>query len=292
MCAMRSKIFLIAFALLVAGASCARILGLFPHVGKSHSMVFQPLLRKLAERGHHVTTVSFFPMPNPPANYTDVSLGSTNLAVGAINISIFENRSLLMKVPVLNTLLHTIFEVNRIRYLALIHCEKILTRHSLGEVLRREYDVVLMENFNSDCMLGLLYVHKNNAPIVGLSSCGVMPWSPERFGLPDNPAYVPIRTTSFTDTMSFQQRLENTIVNVYLKYWYHQLQEKERTMIEKHYRVKIPHLAELAKKHTKLLLHNTFHSLNLVRPMLPASVEVGGMHLHRKMKIVPPVCYY
>lgn len=51
-----------------------RILGLFPHLGKSHFDVFEPLLKELAIKGHNVTVVSHFPLKTPLKNYEDISL--------------------------------------------------------------------------------------------------------------------------------------------------------------------------------------------------------------------------
>ncbi|CAH2076948.1 unnamed protein product, partial [Iphiclides podalirius] len=255
MCVARSCLIFFPLALLIVNGHGARILGLFPHVGKSHYMVFQPLLQKLAERGHQVTTVSFFPMRNPPANYTDVSLeGASHLGLESMDLSNFEYRSPLMSVPLLNTLLQSLHEVTVLRDVGLRVCESILNWPSLADALTREYDLVLMENFNSDCMLGLMHVYGMRAPIVGISSCTLLPWTADRFGLVDNPAYVPLITTSYTTNMTFKQRLENSFVNLYLKYWYHQLQEEERGMIERHFGVKVPDLEELGKEQTVAIL--------------------------------------
>lgn len=51
-----------------------KILGLFPHPGKSHFYFFQPILRELAGRGHDVTVISPFPDKNPPKGYHDLTL--------------------------------------------------------------------------------------------------------------------------------------------------------------------------------------------------------------------------
>lgn len=51
-----------------------RVLGVFPHPAVSHFRAFQPLLRELAERGHDVTVVSYFPDETAPANYRDLVL--------------------------------------------------------------------------------------------------------------------------------------------------------------------------------------------------------------------------
>ncbi|CAG4985717.1 unnamed protein product [Parnassius apollo] len=64
------------------------------------------------------------------------------------------------------------------------------------------------------------------------------------------------------------------------------VQAKERSIIEKHFKRNIPDLRILAKN-CSLALVNTFHTLNGIRPMVPALVEVGGMHLDHSREALP-----
>lgn len=251
-------------------------------------MVFEPLLRRLAERGHHVTVVSFFPVKNPPANYTDISLeGIADLGLESFDLSFYENPNKLLRLLGLDTIVKQLTEFHPLAELALSSCKKLVEFQPLAEALRSDYDVLLVENFNSDCMLGLSHVYGQSAPIIQLSSTGLMHWSSSRFGVSDNPSYVPIISSAFTNPMSFLQRLENTILNIYYKIWYrYSIQLKEKVIIEKHFGRRIPDLQELAKN-VSLLLTNVFHSLNGVRPLLPGIVEVGGMHLDQNRKVIP-----
>lgn len=253
-------------------------------------MVFEPLLRALAERGHHVTTVSFFPLKNPPANYTDVVLeGDVLDGISSIDVSFFETSNPLRTVPLLNTILMNIFEIGVTSQLALETCESIINQSLVIEALKQEYDVVIAEIFIGDCMLGLTHVFGIKAPVVGISSCAIMPWTYARFGLPDNPSYIPLLPTPYTTNMMFIQRLESFISKLYVDNMYPKIQMKERAMIEKHFGVKIPDLEKIGKKRTTVLLVNTFHTLNGVRPTLPAVIEVEGMHLDHSKKILPSV---
>ncbi|XP_045534751.1 UDP-glycosyltransferase UGT5 [Papilio machaon] len=280
-------IVLVALATHNAG-DCARILGLFPHTGKSHFMVFEPLLRALAGRGHHVTTVSYFPLKSPPANYTDVVLeAAVQEGLSSLDLSMFEKSNPLMKVPLLNTIIKNIFEIEMTVPLALATCESIIRQSSVIEALKQKYDVLIVENFNSDCMLGLTHVFGIEAPIVGISSSAIFPWTYGRFGLPDNPSYIPLLTSPYTSNMTFMQRLDTFISKLYVNALYHMIQKRERDIIEKHFSVKIPDLEEIGKKQTSVLLVNTFHTLNGVRPTLPAIIEVGGMHLDHSRKVLP-----
>lgn len=60
-----------------------RILGLFPYNGASHFVMFERLMKGLAERGHQVDIVGHHPSKKPIDNYNDIidlrTLGSMRL---------------------------------------------------------------------------------------------------------------------------------------------------------------------------------------------------------------------
>lgn len=253
-------------------------------------MVFDPLLKTLAERGHQVTVVSFFPIKDPPANYTIVSLeGIAALGLETIDLAYFDNPNKILSALGIEKVIKQIFEFQPLADLALDVCSKIVDFPPLAEALKESYDVVLVENFNSDCMLGLAHVYGLKAPFVSMLSSSLMQWCPDRIGVTDNPSYVPIVSSEFTSRMSFLQRLENTVMNVYYKMWFrYAIQLKEKAIIEKRFGRKIPDLQDLGKN-VSMMLVNTFHSMNGVRPLLPGVVEVGGMHLDHSRKPIPHV---
>ncbi|XP_052739327.1 UDP-glucosyltransferase 2-like isoform X3 [Bicyclus anynana] len=287
MCAVIIKCFTIfIFSGYVQGA---RILGLFPHTGKSHQMVFEPLLRKLAEKGHHVTVASFFPLKNPPANYVDVSFeGVADVRLDNFDLDWYENLGVINYVPKIRDTLMVMGYLNELAAIGVNICSKLINLPSLNEALKKEYDVVLMENFNSDCMFGLLNVYGNKAPIIGLSSCILMPWSAERLGASDNPSHVPVGTTPFTTTMTFLQRMENTFWRIYAKLWFrYSVLNEEQALIEKKFGRQIPDFANLGRN-ISMMFVNTYHALNGVTPLVPGLVEVGGMHLTKNKQDIPP----
>ncbi|KPI92915.1 UDP-glucuronosyltransferase 1-9 [Papilio xuthus] len=291
---MRCGIIVIIFAVLASRSTeCARILGLFPHIGKSHYIVFQSLLQALADRGHDVTTVSFFPIKNPPPNYKDVSLeGISDLGLEVLDLSLFEFPPVFMKIPVISVLLKAKVEINMLGDIGLGVCEQLVQLPSLAEVMKKEYDVILTENFVSDCMMGLLHVYGNKAPVIGLSSSTFMAWVPDRYGVNDNPAYVPVITCPYSTTMNFIQRLGNFIVNVYSKYWFYEyFQKEERSIIEKHFNTKIPDLEEISRNQSVLMLVNSVPILNGAKPTVPSVIEVGGMHLDHTRKELPSMVF-
>ncbi|XP_045514367.1 UDP-glycosyltransferase UGT5-like isoform X1 [Pieris brassicae] len=264
----------------------ARILALFPQPGKSHHMVFEPLFLKLAQRGHQMTVASFFPLENPPANYTELSfVGLAGLGLEVLDMAMYENPPLKYGIPLIGDIWKQRDEVRSLARSAVTICEKLMGFKPLIEVLKQDYDLVIVENFNSDCMLGLLHPYGIKAPVIALSSSNAFPSSAERLGFVDNPSYVPIILSPWTVSMSYIERVKNAVLNVYLKSILQNVQDTEKAIIEKHYGKEVP-LYGLSKN-ISLLMLNTFHALNGVRPLIPGLLEVGGMHLDREEKEIP-----
>ncbi|GBP73550.1 UDP-glucuronosyltransferase 2B30 [Eumeta japonica] len=273
--------------LLASTGHAMKLLGLFPHTGRSHQMVFEPLLRVLAERGHSVTVVSFFPLERPPPGYRDVSLeGIAPPGIETINMSVFEDT-----LWGFERIAEQFLGFHPLAEMALEVCRRLVDWPPLVELFQEttDYDLILVENFNSDCLLGLARAHGVRAPVVALLSSSLMPWSFERLGVPFNPAYVPVVSTSFTGRLKFADRLENSLMHIYFNVWYrYMIQTKEQSIIEKRFKRKITDLQVMAKE-TCLMLVNTHHSLLGVRPLLPGVVEVGGMHIEPPKDLIPSV---
>lgn len=70
-------------------------------------------------------------------------------------------------------------------------CDLALNSTVIKNILNKKnkYDVILMEQFNNDCMMAIAW--KLKAPVIGMSSCVLMPWHYDRLGNPLIPSYVP-----------------------------------------------------------------------------------------------------
>lgn len=71
---MNLKVFGLLFIFYAKECISSRILVLFPSTSRSHLIVMQGLTTALAERGHHVTVVSPFPLDNKMENYRDIKI--------------------------------------------------------------------------------------------------------------------------------------------------------------------------------------------------------------------------
>lgn len=252
-----------------------RILGVFHHPGKSHFDVFKPLLEELARRGHDMTVVSFFPrkvndtgMELLP-NYKDISLaGSVDVWVNVVDLKLVNY-----------SFINHILEIFKLRDWGLEHCAASFKVPKVKELIasNEKFDLILTENFNSDCFLG--FVHRFSAPFIALTSHQIMPWGYDRMGSPDNPSYVPSTFLGFSPRMNFQQRVINSCFINFAKFMFNTAyQWSTQKIVNDAFGEGVPPLNEIARQ-TSGYLHNTHYSLHGAKPNSPNVVEIGGIHI-------------
>lgn len=160
---------LLLFISIIAHGSSLKILGIFPHEGKSHYDVFEPLLKTLAQKGHEVTVVSHFPQKNPIPRFKDISIRQESIYLNVINID---------RIP--NSRFKFVTGTAQLHFFAEKTCALLRTEPLKQLAMSNEtYDVAIVEFFNSDCFLG--FVHKFKVPFIGLSSHTIMPWTSLRY---------------------------------------------------------------------------------------------------------------
>ncbi|XP_067012865.2 UDP-glycosyltransferase UGT5 [Anabrus simplex] len=256
--------------------SSARILGLFPHFGKSHFDFFEPLMKTLARRGHEVVVVSHFPQTKPLANYTDISLRGC-LPDYAPSVSAVSFTETLLAKRFGNT--------PSLGVLGAFVCNFGLSYPPVQELISSDqhFDLIIYELFNTDCFLG--FAHKFKAPSIAASSCGIPFLDGERFGNPDNPSYIPILFEPSTVKMTFMERLFNTVHYIFIKTlspvvfdwpaeWY----------ARKYFGETLPPLWEL-QRNASLFFINHHFSINRPRPQVPGVIELAGLHISPVKKL-------
>ncbi|PSN55491.1 UDP-glucuronosyltransferase 1-3 [Blattella germanica] len=253
--------------LLSWNAASYRILGIFPHVGQSHASMTKAIMTGLASRGHQVVVMSHFPLKYPHHNYTDISL------VGSDKIAVEET-------PLLNVGTGDVmFSFKMLAELGIDMCEKTLSFPPVQNLIKSKerFDLLIIELFNTDCMLG--FVHKFKVPFIAVGTSVMMPWGNSRFGNPDNPSFIPHHFLGHSDRMDFGQRFWNSFFQVTLQWGYHSYMNVPTERIaRKYFGDDLPPLADIARN-TSLLLLNTHFSMNQPRPFVPNIVEIGGIHL-------------
>lgn len=141
------------------------------------------------------------------------------------------------------------------------------------------FDVIVLEFFLTDAMLG--FGQHFNAPVVGYSTFGASKWTTDLVGTPSPLSYVPHPFLSFTDKMTFVQRIGNTLFSamdeiVHRFYFPTQVGLYETIFPGKNK----PDLVKLRTNVSLVLLNNHF-TLNYARPYAPNMIEIGGIHINR-----------
>lgn len=180
-------------------ASGARILMVTPHQAKSHYIVYEALLKRLAERGHQVVSFNHFPQKTVLPNFTDVDISSSMpCVVGTRSIELALWQTVLQK-------------LKTISFISSGTCQSVLEHPELKKLLhsKEKFDIYIMEIFFSDCFIGIGHVLK--IPIVvGISSTVSYPWTNEILRNPEIPSYIPnTMLSSFSDEMNFFERATN-----------------------------------------------------------------------------------
>lgn len=266
---------------LLCVTSSYKILGIFPHTGRSHFFVFEPLLKALVEKGHELTVISPFPQKEPLERYHDISLNVTSEAtVGVMSLGFFSGyfyeRYLL--IPLM------------LSYKGYDSCEKTLSSKAVQDLISSNelFDLIITEYFDTDCFLG--FVHKFQVPFVATGSCTLMSWLNPRFGNPDNPSYIPDNLMSHGDHMTFLDRVDNTFGYLVHRIISYLLMEIPANIVaRKYFGDDLPSLNDIAYN-TSIMLENTHFSLNLPRPQVPNIIDVGGIHI-RNVNPLPQVIY-
>lgn len=258
--------FLIIIFSLLGSSLSAEILAVFPHTGKSHFDVYEPLALALAAKGHSLTVISFYPQKTPVPNYTDISLvGLVPLRLNQVQFKQVEN---------------SLSDFISMAEMGLEMCEKILTFPKVQELLNSEkkFDLAIVEFFNTNCFLGL--VHKYKVPFVGVSSASPYPETEERVGTPTEPAYIPHSDLPYDHHMTLIQKIYNALYTATLRVigTYYSFKEQEtvgRLLGE------MPPLGSLVHN-VSLIIVNTHFSTLSARPLTPGYVQVGGLHINEQ----------
>lgn len=261
--------------LAVGRVSTARILGVFPYQGYSHHMAFLPYLRRLADCGHDVHVISNFPSSH--TRITDVNIRGTTAA--------FHEHMTFSEVSSRSWVIELLEHMQLSLDLMTSSTEDMFCAPAVRRLLsdvNATFDLVVAEHFNSEVPLG--FAAKYRAPFVLLSSCLLLPWTMSLVGQPFHAAYKPSVLTGFSKRMSLSQRLVNALTNHVSVVLFRALHRPwSRDAIKRHLEVDVP-LEEFASN-VSLVLANTHWTVHGPSPVVPAVLEVGGMHIESAKRL-------
>ncbi|XP_017047434.1 UDP-glucosyltransferase 2 [Drosophila ficusphila] len=262
--------------------SAGNILAVYPHFGFSHFKVVMPILNELASRGHDITVISY--VKNPQAkgysNYEEllISAPDEDQSSTTINLVPLTEHTPTRSLEVLIREYISLFEEGQETCKHLFtsgHIEKVIKRHQ-----SKPFDLLLTEYFNSDCQLVLAKLL--NLPIIGLSTCALMPYYYDRIDLPDTPAFVQSEYVGFAEPLNWHERLLNFAQAKLLRllYKYH-ANAADNELVRKYLGVEID-VDEVARTQTAFVFGNQHYSLMGSRPQSLQFVEVGGVHITKE----------
>ncbi|XP_060531804.1 UDP-glucosyltransferase 2-like isoform X2 [Cylas formicarius] len=255
-------------AIFFGNVESASILGIFPFPGKSHYFMFEKVMKALAESGHEVDIYTHFLSKNAVSRYNQISLLGTlpivtnNFSADVAEYSFVETLNLMTE-AVGTDICRKLFDSDQMRNL---------------KVNTKKYDVIITELFASECMLA--WGHHFGIPVVGMLSSYHLPWTGDRFGLPDNPSYVPNYFSGRASLDNFFHRLSNTIQYVIAKWYHSTVYETQNEIARNFFGSNLPDLRQLAFN-VSLFLVNAHYSTNGARPLPPNVVEVAGAHIRK-----------
>lgn len=153
---------------------------------------------------------------------------------------------------------------------------------------KQHFDVVIVESCLQDALYGAS-LHFN-APLIVTSAFHSSKYTTDLVGVEHFASYVPHLFNHYSDHMTFWQRMYNSF-----SYWYEEivlplyyLPIQQKIMEEnfpntKHW----PSLADI-KRNVSIVLLNTHVTYGTARPYPPNMIEVGGMQIKKKLKLLPP----
>ncbi|XP_059225930.1 UDP-glucosyltransferase 2-like [Stomoxys calcitrans] len=261
-------------AQLLTITNAANILGIFAFPGQGPYSFVEPLLKELAQRGHHVTSITNYPQSEPVENFRDIRIEKNqhlfdefkNFSVETIEPNHYD---------VFGTFYTRTYEM----------CHNIFANEDVRKLRQTEsFDLIIMDVLFTESFFG--FGEEFGAPMVAISSWGTMSSVDELVGNITPLSYVPnmIMLRHYNQNMNFWRRCLN--VAVYILEWIH-YNYKYMSMQQKIYEQHFPNASKSiteAQKNFSLVLVNDHFVLSTPRPYVPNMIEVAGMHIPSKVE--------
>ncbi|RZC33421.1 UDP-glucuronosyltransferase 2B20 [Asbolus verrucosus] len=263
---------LLLWCTLISAGYGARILGVFMTPSYSHQVVFQPIWKELSLRGHEVTVLTPNPLNDPTlTNLTEIDL--------SFSYKTWDNYS----IATLGSKEHsTSEELKKLTEAYLAVTEVQLSHPEVQELISnktsQQFDLILVE-FLWPVMYGFKDIFK--CPMVGISSLPLTTTANEAIGNPNHPALEPEFTLPYSMNLSFRQRVISTIFKVLFKVSAQISLRPKMERISQKFFGNIRRLEVIAKE-VSLVIVNSNLALQNVKPLVPAYVDISGIHIKEK----------
>jgi hypothetical protein len=251
--------------------SAAKILGLMPTPSPSHHIWNRALILALAARGHQVTVLSPDPEKQPVANHTDFVIEK---AYERIKDSSFNYEIMSTQTPIDNALTWFHWGQDACDFgMASEGAQKLMALQG-----KETFDLIIIDLTLEECFLGFVPVF-GNPPVIAITAYVSPPWHSTIVGNPQILSFTSSQTLPFTDHMTFIQRMVNFLLHTFILYYrtFHHLPNIDN--IAKKYFGNSTLLPSEIERNVSLVMVNTHFSFDYPRPLVPAMIPVGGMHI-------------
>jgi glucuronosyltransferase len=166
-------------------------------------------------------------------------------------------------------------------------CELFIQDETFQKLINskgQKFDILITSAFIYDCVFGISYML--DIPIIKMCPFGGIKWMDEWIGNPTPYAYLPQLLSDYGDRMNFWQRTFNTISEIYIRLgriFY--VIPKHDAILRKYFNSSNFPSISVLEKSTALLLINQHFSTWYPRPLMPNTVEVGGIHINPPKKL-------
>lgn len=156
--------------------------------------------------------------------------------------------------------------------------EELLNHAHVKNLLKSnmKFDAMIITHPLSEQLFGI--AHHFNVPLIVLSLIGTNPMVNYIAGNMNPYSYVPNLQYTFTDKMSFVERLINTVMGLSGEIFQALLFPIQKSISAKYF-PSAPPLEDIIEKHVALILVNSHYTTESPRPYTPNLIQIGGFHL-------------
>lgn len=251
-------------------AAPAKILSVLPVHVKSHSILFDRLLKELAQRGHEITFITPFESKENTKNIKEIIIPDfRDYFWGG------KDANTLKQARTMPSFMIGLM----IPYLGPKLSDIILNTPEVKKALESEkFDLVFGEAYMDEAILAGAAA-KNNAILVSLSTFIPNFWPNYAVGNPAPSSYVPDTLLAFPSEMTYCQRLINLAHTSFLELMQRLTMFMHDRVMRRHFGNDLPYIDNIWRN-TSLLLVNNHPALSFPRPQLPNTIDIAGMHIY------------
>ncbi|GLV35854.1 UDP-glycosyltransferase family 35 member B1 [Carabus blaptoides fortunei] len=250
----------------------ARILAIFPVPAPSHNILAVRLMKELVGRGHEVTMVSPY-QQTETENYNAILL--TGLAK---RLEMRKDISKMLKESYFTMFQHATQMFTR-------YTQSTLNHTNFQKLLKSnvKFDLIITQATFNEALVGVGYHF--SAPVILLSTMNTDLPVYNYVGIPTSGSTLPCLTLGFTGVMTFPQRLLNTAVSWGMDLYHQFYHLRVHNKLLHQYFPDAPELQDVLRKYVALVLLNSDPSFDIVKPLVPNMIHIGGYHVEEPKEL-------